>query len=75
MPATPGGPSSRLVHPFADEPLSPRRQRAAMAGLLALLAVITTAEFLTPPPLRVILLAGLVPVLGSLLLSVRRTAV
>ncbi|GGP89533.1 PP2C family protein-serine/threonine phosphatase [Streptomyces melanogenes] len=52
---------------------TPRRRWTTVAALLMLLACVAAVELLTPREVHVILMAGVVPVLAALLLSLRDT--
>ncbi|GAA1352050.1 PP2C family protein-serine/threonine phosphatase [Streptomyces beijiangensis] len=66
---------TRFTRFLVERDTTPRQQRAYFAVLLVLLAAVNYAEYVTPKPLRAVLAVFLVPLLGSLVLGVARTAV
>ncbi|WP_329122480.1 PP2C family protein-serine/threonine phosphatase [Streptomyces sp. NBC_01465] len=68
-------PGRRLPRFLVERDMSRKQQRWYFAALILILAVCNIAEYATPKPLRIVLVVFLVPLLGSLVLGVARTAV
>ncbi|MEV0093549.1 PP2C family protein-serine/threonine phosphatase [Streptomyces sp. NPDC050738] len=68
-------PGRRFTRFLIERDATVTQQRVCFAVLLLTIAVINFAEYTTPQTVRVILIVSLIPLVGSLVLGIARTAV